>query len=36
MFSKLNSFGVKVKMLNSENTLRSSITQLINNKSEEN
>lgn len=36
MFVKLNSIGVKVKMLNSENTLRASIMQLINNnKSEE-
>nr|WP_252723555.1 ATP-binding cassette domain-containing protein [Treponema pedis] len=31
MFSKLNGFGIKVKMLNSENTLRASIMQLINN-----
>ena len=36
MFAKLNSIGIKVKMLNSENTLRASIMQSINNnKSEE-
>lgn len=31
MFAKLNSIGIKVKMLNSENTLRASIMQSINN-----
>lgn len=35
MFAKLNSIGIKVKMLNSENTLRASIMQSINNNKSE-